>query len=103
MTWADRWTRGTPSSWPIAARRPPGRTHLAAYDLALREGADGVECDVRLTRDGHLVCVHDRKLDRTSSGAGLVSAMTLASYASWNSVHGMAVGAPTAVMVTLVC
>src|SRR6201992_1380068 len=51
---------------------------LAAYDLALREGADGVECDVRLTRDGHLVCVHDRKLDRTSSGAGLVSMMTLA-------------------------
>ena len=28
---------------------------LAAYELALREGADGVECDVRLTRDGHLV------------------------------------------------
>ena len=29
---------------------------LAAYELALQEGADGVECDVRLTRDGHLVC-----------------------------------------------
>ena len=27
---------------------------LAAYELALAEGADGVECDVRLTRDGHL-------------------------------------------------
>src|ERR1700692_3929430 len=51
---------------------------LAAYDLALREGADGVECDVRLTRDGHLVCVHDRRLDRTSTGVGLVSTMTLA-------------------------
>ena len=50
---------------------------LAAYDLALKEGADGVECDVRLTRDGHLVCVHDRSLDRTSTGAGLVSTMTL--------------------------
>ncbi|BBZ25052.1 glycerophosphodiester phosphodiesterase [Mycolicibacter hiberniae] len=50
---------------------------LAAYDLALREGADGVECDVRLTSDGHLVCVHDRRVDRTSSGAGLVSEMTL--------------------------
>ena len=62
---------------------------LAAYDLALREGADGVECDVRLTRDGHLVCVHDRRLDRTSSGAGLVSAMTLAElrqleYGAWH-------------------
>ena len=37
----------------------------AAYERALEEGADAVECDVRLTRDGHLVCVHDRKLDRT--------------------------------------
>ncbi len=50
---------------------------LAAYDLALREGADGVECDVRLTRDGHLICVHDRRVDRTSTGAGVVSEMTL--------------------------
>lgn len=50
----------------------------AAYELALREGADGVECDVRLSRDGHLVCVHDRRVDRTSTGSGLVSEMTLA-------------------------
>ncbi len=51
---------------------------LAAYELALQEGADGVECDVRLTLDGHLVCVHDRRVDRTSTGTGLVSDMTLA-------------------------
>jgi glycerophosphoryl diester phosphodiesterase len=51
---------------------------LAAYELALAEGADGVECDVRLTRDGHLVCVHDRRVDRTSNGTGVVSEMTLA-------------------------
>src|ERR1700677_1183129 len=62
---------------------------LAAYDHALKEGADGVECDVRLTRDGHLVCVHDRRLDRTSTGAGLVSTMTLAQlreleYGAWH-------------------
>ena len=38
---------------------------IGAYELALKEGADGVECDVRLTRDGHLVCVHDRTIDRT--------------------------------------
>jgi glycerophosphoryl diester phosphodiesterase len=62
---------------------------LAAYELALKEGADAVECDVRLTRDGHLVCVHDRRLDRTSTGAGLVSTMTLAQlakleYGAWH-------------------
>ncbi|CCH27434.1 glycerophosphodiester phosphodiesterase family protein [Actinosynnema sp. NPDC047251] len=50
---------------------------LAAYELAVAQGADGVECDVRLTRDGHLVCVHDRTVDRTSDGRGVVSAMTL--------------------------
>ncbi|MDO3647536.1 glycerophosphodiester phosphodiesterase [Nocardia mangyaensis] len=50
---------------------------LAAYELALTEGADGVECDVRLTRDGHLVCVHDRTVDRTSDATGLVSELTL--------------------------
>lgn len=63
---------------------------LAAYDLALQEGADGLECDVRLTRDGHLVCVHDRKVDRTSTGTGLVSEMTLGelrklNFGSWHS------------------
>ena len=57
---------------------------LAAYELALREGADGVECDVRLTRDGHLVCVHDRRIDRTSTGSGLVSDMTLAELKQFN-------------------
>ncbi|HKV21362.1 MAG TPA: glycerophosphodiester phosphodiesterase [Mycobacterium sp.] len=62
---------------------------LAAYELALQEGADGVECDVRLTKDGHLVCVHDRRVDRTSNGSGLVSEMTLAQlkeldYGSWH-------------------
>jgi glycerophosphoryl diester phosphodiesterase len=46
---------------------------LGAYLRAIEEGADALECDVRLTRDGHLVCVHDRTVDRTSSGHGVVS------------------------------
>ncbi len=62
---------------------------LAAYLRALEEGADGLECDVRLTRDGHLVCVHDRRLNRTSNGRGRVSAYTLAEldaldFGSWH-------------------
>jgi glycerophosphoryl diester phosphodiesterase len=51
---------------------------LGAYVRALDDGADGVECDVRLTADGHLVCVHDRRIDRTTNGRGVVSTMTLA-------------------------
>lgn len=63
---------------------------LAAYLRALDEGSDGLECDVRLTRDGHLVCVHDGRLDRTSNGRGRVSARTLAEldaldFGSWHS------------------
>lgn len=50
---------------------------VAAYRQAIAEGADGLECDVRLTRDGVLVCVHDRTVDRTSSGRGSVSAFDL--------------------------
>jgi glycerophosphoryl diester phosphodiesterase len=50
---------------------------LAAYLRALQEGADGLECDVRLSRDGHLVCLHDRRLERTSNGRGRVSGHTL--------------------------
>lgn len=50
---------------------------LGAYLRAINEGVDGLECDVRLTNDGHLVCVHDRRLERTSNGRGLVSEHTL--------------------------
>ena len=59
-----------------------------AYLEAIRAGAEALECDVRLTADGHLVCVHDRDLRRTASTRGLVSTMKLADlgeleFASW--------------------
>src|SRR4051812_49519139 len=55
----------------------------------MTEGADGLECDVRLTRDGQLVCVHDRRLNRVSNGSGRVSTRTLAElseldFGSWH-------------------
>ncbi|MBI1377903.1 MAG: glycerophosphodiester phosphodiesterase [Frankiales bacterium] len=50
---------------------------LGAYVRAIAEGADALECDVRLTADGHLVCVHDRRIDRTGDMRGVVSVMTL--------------------------
>ena len=51
---------------------------LGAYVAALDEGAEALECDVRLTADGHLVCVHDRNLRRTAHRDGIVSTMELA-------------------------
>ena len=61
---------------------------LGAYIAALDQGAEGLECDVRLTADGHLVCVHDRRVDRVTDGRGVVSTMELAQldqldFASW--------------------
>jgi glycerophosphoryl diester phosphodiesterase len=61
---------------------------LRAYLAALDAGAEGLECDVRLTADGHLVCVHDRDLRRTASRRGVVSTLELADldqldFASW--------------------
>lgn len=55
---------------------------LAAYRKAIEDGADALECDVRLTADGHLVCVHDRRVNRTSNGRGAVSALELAELAA---------------------
>jgi glycerophosphoryl diester phosphodiesterase len=62
---------------------------LGAYLRAIELGADGVECDVRLTADNHLVCVHDRRVERTSDGRGTVSSLELAQleqldWASWH-------------------
>jgi glycerophosphoryl diester phosphodiesterase len=68
---------------------------LGAYEQAIADGADGLECDVRLTADGHLVCVHDRTVDRTSDGRGVVSTLELAQlqdldFASWKDGAGEA-------------
>ena len=49
----------------------------AAYLKAIADGADGVECDVHLTRDQHVVLLHDANLDRTSTGTGPVSEKNL--------------------------
>ena len=54
---------------------------LHAFETAVADGADALECDVRLTRDGVLVCVHDRRVDRTSDGRGPVSTLELADLA----------------------
>ncbi|MCI0588093.1 MAG: glycerophosphodiester phosphodiesterase [Planctomycetes bacterium] len=50
---------------------------LAAFEAALRGGADAVECDARLTADGAVVLHHDETLDRTTEGSGPVRERTL--------------------------
>jgi len=50
---------------------------MPSYQLALSQGADGFETDVRLTKDGQLVCVHDRKTKRVADQSLVISNSTL--------------------------
>ena len=88
---------------PVTGRTPQVIAHrgssrdlpehtLKAYLRAIAEGADALECDVRLTADSHLVCAHDRNVSRTSNGKGLVSTLELATlegldFGSWKLDH----------------
>ena len=51
---------------------------LEAFELAAKMGADGVELDVHIARDGELVVAHDETVDRVSNGTGLICDMTTA-------------------------
>ena len=59
-----------------AAGHAPENT-LASVEKAISLGADLVEVDVQRTSDGHLVIIHDKRVDRTTNGAGLVAGMSL--------------------------
>ena len=60
-----------------AAAVQPENT-LAGFEYAIELGCEYVETDVQLSRDGHLVIVHDDTVDRTTNGSGRVAEMTLA-------------------------
>lgn len=51
---------------------------LAAFQLALRQDADAIELDAKLTADGHVVVIHDQSVDRTTAHTGRVRELTLA-------------------------
>jgi len=59
---------------------------LEAYRRAIELGAEAIECDVNITKDGRLVMIHDSTLDRTTSGTGRVSA------AAWEEIERLDAG-----------
>jgi glycerophosphoryl diester phosphodiesterase len=68
-------------TWNIGHRGAAGlepENTLRSFRRAEDEGADALELDLRLTRDGHLVVLHDPTVDRTTNGTGLVHELTLA-------------------------
>ena len=60
-----------------AAGHAPENT-IQAIEKAIALGADFVELDVRRSLDGHLVIIHDARVDRTTNGHGVVAQLTLA-------------------------
>src|SRR5215204_4501911 len=60
-----------------ASAHAPENT-LAAFELALAQGADGIELDAKLSADGHVVVIHDATVDRTTDKHGRVKDMSLA-------------------------
>ena len=60
-----------------ASGRTPENT-LAAFRAAETDGADGIELDIHLSRDGVPVVIHDSTLERTSNGHGAVAGCDLA-------------------------
>ncbi len=61
----------------IAHRGGQPENTLAAIKIAKASGASGVEIDLRFTKDGHPVLIHDSTVDRTSNGSGYVHEMTM--------------------------
>lgn len=50
---------------------------LPSFSQAIQKGADGVELDVKLTADGHVIVIHDPTVDRTTNGSGKVASFAL--------------------------
>lgn len=60
-----------------ASAHAPENT-LAAFALALEQGADAIELDAKLSADGHVIVIHDLTVDRTTGAQGKVQEMSLA-------------------------
>ncbi len=72
---------GIPAFANIAHRGASGSAPEAtrpAFEKAVAAGADYLEMDIQMSRDGHLVAIHDTYLDRTTDGSGRVGEHTLA-------------------------
>jgi glycerophosphoryl diester phosphodiesterase len=72
------------------ARREAPENTLPAFELAVAQGADGIEFDVQLTADGAVVVIHDEVVDRTTNGSGPVLGATLAQLRRLDASAGVA-------------
>ncbi|RIK28454.1 MAG: hypothetical protein DCC55_38690 [Chloroflexi bacterium] len=82
MNWSEfRQKRRSRRPLVVAHRGVPvaePENTLSSFALALQQGADALETDLRFTRDGEIVLFHDATCDRTTDGYGALSNLTLA-------------------------
>ncbi|MBO1330644.1 glycerophosphodiester phosphodiesterase family protein [Streptomyces sp. VRA16 Mangrove soil] len=83
----------TPGSRPLVFGHRGARTEepentLRSFRRAAELGADGIELDIRVSADGHLVVIHDATVDRTTDGEGEVASLTLAQLRSLDAGSG---------------
>ncbi len=69
------WAHRGASGWD---RQYAPENTMPAFIKAVEMGADGIEFDVQLTKDGEIVICHDERIDRTSRGHGFIKDFTLA-------------------------
>jgi glycerophosphoryl diester phosphodiesterase len=74
-----------------ASAHAPENT-MAAFELALEQGADGIELDVKLSADGEVVVIHDPTVERTTGGHGRVRDLTLADLRSLDAGSSFSAG-----------
>lgn len=75
------WAHRGASGWD--KQYAPENT-MPAFKKAIEMGADGIELDIQLTKDGEIVIVHDEKIDRVSNGTGWIKDYTLAEIKKFN-------------------
>ncbi len=71
------------------ARREAPENTLPAFELAVAQGAEGIEFDVQLTADGNVVVIHDETVERTTDGTGTVVGHSLAQLRTLDASAGM--------------
>lgn len=91
LSLAQRMQRERGRVWVVGHRGAMGHcpeNTLASFERALELGADWIELDVHLSRDGELIVIHDETLDRTTNGHGLVREHTLSELSRLDAGNG---------------
>ena len=97
----DYWTQSSKNIYVAAHRgwksKYPENT-MEAFKAALTLDVDQLETDVRITRDGELVLIHDATVDRTTNGSGKVCELTLAELKALDAGNGSKIPTLTELM-----